>query len=126
MKIGMRSSNKEEEIKCLNDLKKYSIENSYELEIIGHQSGFSTDEKSDLIEELVSAHEKIFDGSKPKIKSEHITVEAGLFKEKIKDLEIAIISPKIIGAHTTNERVEIKSIIECDMWLYKYITQVSK
>ena len=58
------------------------------------------------------------------VKPVHITVESGFFKNKIPNLDVTIISPKIIGAHTTSERVEIKSINECDRWIYKFLKDV--
>ena len=54
---------------------------------------------------------------KLKVKSVHITVEAGFFKQKIDDLEIAIISPKIENAHTIEECVSIESVNRCDRWI---------
>ena len=44
-----------------------------------------------------------------------------LIKEKINDLEVAIISPKILDAHSPNERVEIESINKCDEWLNNFL-----
>ena len=44
----------------------------------------------------------------------HITLETGFFMEKIKNLSIAVISAKIEGAHTINEKVYISSIIDLD------------
>lgn len=124
MKVGMRSSRKDEEIKCIENLKKCGELNGYEFKIIGSQPGFSTNEEDELVKELVKVHNKIFDNREIDIKSIHVTVEAGFFKEKIKDLQIAIISPKIIGAHTTRECVEIKSILECDKWLIEYLENI--
>lgn len=121
MKIGMRSSRKDEENNCIENLKKYAKINNYEFKILSSQPGFFTSEEDNLVKELINIHEKIFKNKKLNVKSVHVTVEAGFFKEKIKDLQIAIISPKIIGAHTVNECVEIESILECDMWLKEYL-----
>ena len=42
--------------------------------------------------------------------NEHIVFNEG---------DIAIISPKILGAHTINEMVDIESVKKCDMWLWE-------
>lgn len=45
-------------------------------------------------------------------------------QEKKKDLEIAIIAPGIKYAHSTKERVNIKSIIDTEKWLEKVINKL--
>lgn len=119
-KLGMRSIKKEEE-KCLSYLMKYCENNQISLEIIGYQPGFSSDSKSKLITSLLNAHPIELFLKAPSIKSVHFTVEAGFFQEKIPDIEIAIISCNIIGAHTTKECVEIESIKRTDEWLFRFI-----
>lgn len=117
IKIGMRSSKREEETECLKYIKEYAKLNKFEFNILGSQPGFETKENSKLINKIKKAHEKINKEEKLDIKSLHITVEAGFFKEKIQGLEVAIISPEILNAHTTKECVNLKSIYECDKWL---------
>lgn len=119
IKIGVRSSRKEEEKNILDYLSNYSNNHNFELIIQGNQPGFETNEYSKLVQNLVKSYKKVTDKEDLILKPVHITVECGFFKEKIKGLEVAIISPKIIGAHTVEERVEIKSITECDEWLYE-------
>lgn len=123
MKIGMRSSNKQEERECLEKIKKYAELTNCKFEKLSSQNGFSTNENSALIKDLEKAHKEIFKNKKLNIESVHITVEAGFFKEKIENLEIAIISPEIIDAHTPNECVSLQSIKECDEWLQNFIEQ---
>lgn len=120
-KIGMRSSRKKEEKEVLKYIKDYASNNNYEFVLLGSQPGFETSKDSFLIKKMREAYDKIDDVNKLKMKTVHITVEVGFFKEKIKNLDVAIISPNIIGAHTTLERVEISSVIKCDEWLYKII-----
>lgn len=121
MKIGMRSSSKVEERRCLEYIEKYAIEHDFEFVILSSQPGFETNENSELITRLSSAFGKVGHGGKLDIKSVHVTVEAGFFKEKIDDLEVAIISPKILGAHTTKECVSIESVKNCDKWLEEFL-----
>ena len=117
LKIGMRSSKKEEERKCIEYIEKYSLENNLDFKVLGSQPGFETKENSEFVGKIKRAFEKTNKEETLSVKSVHITVEAGFFKEKIKDLEVAIISPKILGAHTAYECVSIESIKKCDEWL---------
>ena len=107
----------------LNDLNNICSKYNYKLIITGFQDGFITDEDSILVKELVNSYYKEFN-SKPIIESVHISVEVGIIKNKIPNLEVAIISSNIEGAHTTNERVEIESINKCDRWLNKYLEKI--
>lgn len=124
IKIGMRSSKKEEETQCLEYIESYSLKNNLKFTILGSQPGFDTSETSSLVKSLKNAYENINNGNSPAIKSLHITVEAGFFREKIPNLDVAIISPKIIGAHTSKECVNIQSINECDKWLNNFLVNL--
>lgn len=123
MKVGMRSSRVKEEKKCLELIKFYCNKNDLEMEIIGHQPGFESAKDSELITTLLKSHPKELYKKDPSLKSMHVTVEVGFFKEKIQDLEIAIISPEIIGAHTVDERVKIDSITTVNKWLDNFIRE---
>ena len=74
-----------------------------------------------LIVKLKRAFDNIEQVDVLDIKSVHITVETGFFKEKINGLDVAIISPKILGAHTVNECVSIDSVEKCDRWLKEFL-----
>lgn len=121
MKIGFRSSREEEKKKGIEILESYCRDNNFELVILSSQPGFETKPETNLIQKLVKSYKETINEEGPDIKSVHITVESGFFKEKIPGLEVAIISPKILGAHSTNECVEVKSIIECDNWIKRYL-----
>ena len=120
-KIGVRSSRKIELEDILNYLDNFAEQNNYKIEILSHQPGFETKEDSRLIKALVQAYNNSINDGKLIIKPSHVTLECGFFTEKIADLEVAIISPQIIDAHTTNERVEIESINECNKWIYEFL-----
>lgn len=124
MKIGVRSSKKEEEKNILEYLKEYSNNYKFEFVIQGSQPGFESNESSELVQNLVKSYKKVTGKEDLQLKSVHITVECGFFKEKIKGLEVAIISPKILGAHTVSERVEMNSVNECDKWLYEMLQNI--
>ena len=123
-KIGVRSSRKIELEDILNYLNNFAEQNNYKIEILSHQPGFETIEDSRLIKALVQAYNNSINDGKLIIKPSHVTLECGFFTEKIADLEVAIISPQIIDAHTTNERVEIESIDECNIWIYEFLKKI--
>lgn len=120
-KVGMRSSKESEEQECLHALKSYSEQFQLDFTIIGSQPGFESNPNSSLIQELLKSHPVEEFKESPKLKPVHITVEVGFFKQKIPNLQIAIISPNIQGAHTTKECVEIDSIRKVDKWLMNFI-----
>ena len=120
MQIGLRSSVEKEREKVVDYLKNLSQKYHYDFIITGYQPGFRTLESSNLVKDLISVYKKI-NKKEPILKSVHIGVEVGLLKEKIKGLEAVIISPKIIGAHSPSEKVEIASIKMCDEWLINYL-----
>lgn len=121
-KVGMRSSKKIEEKECLEIIKQYCKQNQLEFTILSSQPGFESCPNSSLIRKLLEAHPIEEFKKRPELKSVHITVEVGFFKNKIPNLEIAIISPNIQGAHTTKECVEIASIERADKWLVNFLT----
>lgn len=121
LKVGMRSSRATEEQECLSLLKEYSQKHQLDFTIIGSQPGFESNPKDSLIQELLKCHPIEEFHKLPKLKSVHITVEVGFFKQKMPNLQIAIISPNIQGAHTIKECVEIASIRRADKWLMNFI-----
>ena len=120
-KVGMRSSRKREEKECLEYIKNYSEEVGFEFVVLGSQPGFETKSSSEFLKSIKEAYKKIGNEEELKVKSVHITVEAGFFRDKMEGLEIAIISPKIENAHTPEECVEIESIRRCDEWIRRVI-----
>lgn len=125
MKLGMRSSRKKEDNGLMEYLNNYANKYNYELMIQGSQPGFETSYNSELVKKLEESYKKTNE-SKLVIKPLHITVEAGFFKEKKNDLEVAIISPEIIGAHTPEEKVNINSVKLCDLWLLDFLRAMNE
>ena len=121
IKVGMRSSRKEEEKICLNKLKEYCKDNNFVFNIIGSQPSFRTGENAEIVRKLIKAHPDELFKTNPNVKSMHITVEVGFFQEKIPDIQIAIISPNIQGAHTPKECVEIASIERNNIWIENFL-----
>lgn len=127
-KIGMRSSRKIEDEKTVTMLKEYAKENNMEFEEIGYQPGFQTNRNDDIVKLLEKAFYLVEENKNRKLskKAVHITVEVGIIKEKMPELQVAIISPNIQGAHTVNERVEIASIERTTKWIEKFIKLYNK
>lgn len=122
LKVGMRSTKKIEETECIEMLKKYSKENQLRFNILGSQPGFESKENGKLIQDLLKSHPINLFKQQPILKSMHITLETGIFQFKKPELQIALISPNIQGAHTINEKVEIESINRTDEWLVNFLT----
>lgn len=120
LKVGMRSSKNVEEQECVEMLKIYSRNNNLKFNILGSQPGFESDKNCELIQNLIKTHPSDLFGQAPVLKSVHITLETGIFQSKIPNLQIALISPNILGAHTVNERVEIESVKRTDKWLVNF------
>lgn len=120
-KVGMRSSRKEEEQELLNKLEQHTQKYKYAMKILGSQPGFRSNPECHLIKVLQETSNKEYYLKDPEVQIVHFTVEAGFFQEKIKDLELAIISPNLYDLHSVNERVEIASIYETDAWLRRFL-----
>ena len=92
---------------------------------VGHKGETLTKEKIDKmienkeIDRIIIVEEN--KNRKLSKKAVHITVEVGIIKEEMPELQVAIISPNIQGAHTVNERVEIASIERTTKWIEKFI-----
>ncbi len=125
IRVGLRSSIEEERQDVLKYLNNFTNKYGYELVITGYQPGFRTLEDSELVKNLIDAYLE-FNNEKPNIKSVHIAVEVGLIKEKLNGLDVAIISPNIMGTHSPSERVEIESINRCDRWLFNFLNNMIK
>ena len=117
-KIGLRSSDNISKDKVLKKIINNGKIYNYKVKQTDFEPGFKTNKNSKLIKILKENNKKSL------IKEDHITVEAGFLQEKKKDLEIAIIAPEIKYAHSTKERVNIKSIIDTEKWLEKVINEL--
>lgn len=117
-KIGLRSSDNISKDKVLKKIINNGKIYNYKVKQTDFEPGFKTNKNSKLIKILKENNKRAL------IKEDHITVEVGFLQEKKKDLEIAIIAPEIKYAHSTKERVNIKSIIDTEKWLEKVINKL--
>ncbi len=123
LEIGLRSSRKEEASKALLDLEEYAKEYGFVLKEEGYQPGFYSDANCQMIQLL---QDTCSYSTPPEVTLAHITVEVGFFQEKIPDLQVAIISPKILNAHSTKECVELHSVELVDQWLIRFIEEFNQ
>ncbi len=80
--------------------------------IVTHSEGYPG-WKPDLNSEILSitsrSYKKLF-GTDPKIRAIHAGLECGLIYEKFKGIDMISFGPTIKGAHTPDEKVEIKTV----------------
>mmetsp|Transcript_7805 Transcript_7805/g.9465 ORF Transcript_7805/g.9465 Transcript_7805/m.9465 type:complete len:636 (-) Transcript_7805:456-2363(-) len=82
--------------------------------------GWSPKAGSEALQSALSSHVKLFE-KKPKIFSVHAGLECGILTQKYPNLDTISIGPTILGAHTTEERLEIKSVIPFYNWLKEIV-----
>ena len=73
------------------------------------------------IRELIVKSFKELTGKDPVIKAIHAGLECGVFTQNIKNADVVSIGPSIYGAHTPEERMDIKSVGETWEWLLKIL-----
>ena len=73
------------------------------------------------IRELIAKSFKEITGNEPVIKAIHAGLECGVFTQNIKGADVVSIGPNIYGAHTPEERMDIKSVGETWKWLLKIL-----
>ena len=73
------------------------------------------------IRELIAKSFKEITGNEPVIKAIHAGLECGVFTQNIKGADVVSIGPNIYGAHTPEERMDIKSVDETWEWLLKIL-----
>ena len=73
------------------------------------------------IRELIEKSFKEITGNEPVIKAIHAGLECGVFTQNIKGADVVSIGPNIYGAHTPEERMDIKSVGETWEWLLKIL-----
>ncbi|MFN8255199.1 MAG: aminoacyl-histidine dipeptidase [Bacteroidales bacterium] len=71
--------------------------------------GWSPNINSEILKITENAYKRLF-GLKPKVKAIHAGLECGLFLTKYPNLDMVSFGPTIKGAHSPDERMEIKSV----------------
>jgi dipeptidase D len=70
--------------------------------------GWTPNPGSNILREAVNAYQDLF-GKPPVVRSIHAGLECGLFLEKYPHLDMVSFGPTILGAHSPNERLNIRS-----------------
>jgi dipeptidase D len=70
--------------------------------------GWAPDTSSEILNTTVASYKNLF-GTNPVIRSIHAGLECGLFLEKYPHLDMVSFGPTIKGAHSPDERLDIKS-----------------
>jgi dipeptidase D len=72
--------------------------------------GWKPSLKSEILKISSKSYLDLF-GRKPEIRAIHAGLECGLFYEKIKGIDMISFGPTIRGAHTPEEKIEIKTVM---------------
>lgn len=72
--------------------------------------GWKPDLTSELLKITVDSYKTLFN-REPQVKAIHAGLECGLFYEKFNRIDMISIGPTIKGAHTPDEKLEIKTVI---------------
>lgn len=83
--------------------------------------GWAPNPNSEILTIAFNSYKKIF-GNEPKVRAIHAGLECGLFLEKYPHLDMISFGPTIKGAHSPNERVNIKTV---EMW-WEHLIDVLK
>lgn len=71
--------------------------------------GWKPNTASEILKIAKSSYKRLF-GKDPLIRAIHAGLECGVIYDRIRDIDMISIGPTIRGAHTTEEKLEIKSV----------------
>jgi len=109
IKVSQRGHDVEVEDKNIEKIKLLAQNNNCDFEIYDKQVGFKTNDSSALIENICKVYKKTLNKDL-KIINKHISLEAAIFKQKLPNLNVAIISPTLLNVHSTSERAYLPSV----------------
>jgi len=109
IRVSQRGLDKKLEKKNLQKLKNLAVKYNGSLEILDSLPCFKTDKNAQLVNKLCKLSSKV---NRVNLKKDikNVSLEACIFKHKLPQTEIVIVSPKIENPHSTRERVLIPSI----------------
>jgi dipeptidase D len=81
------------------------------VEVRNGYPGWQPQLDSPLLKRAAGVYERLF-GRKPEIKAIHAGLECGVIGSRVKEVDALSFGPIIEGAHTPNERVEIRSVAD--------------
>ena len=83
--------------------------------------GWTPNMDSEILKLMKATYKELF-GEEPEVKAVHAGLECGIIGEKFPGLDMISYGPTIIGAHSPDERVNIKSVEK----FWKLLTGVLK
>lgn len=90
-------------VKCLLEL------GDFNLNVLTRYNGWLPDPKSEIVNLSKGAYQKIFN-KEPELLSIHAGIECGIIVSKFSDIQAISLGPNLLGAHTSEEKVEIDSV----------------
>ena len=108
IKISQRGHSEGAENQNIFDLQTLANKYNFEFSIFDKQTGFETDKNCCLAKNLI----KVAKNQNLRLvpENKHISLEACVFKNKMPDANIIVVSPTILDPHSTKERVYLPSI----------------
>ncbi|ATA93358.1 cytosol nonspecific dipeptidase [Capnocytophaga canimorsus] len=116
-----RSSVESAKFDLANALRSAFELSGFEVEFTGSYPGWEPDVNSSILKVLKEQYEKLF-GEKPNVVACHAGLECGILGQNYPNMEMISFGPTIKGAHSPDEKVNIKSVQK----FWKYLLEILK
>eukprot|EP00823_Brevimastigomonas_motovehiculus_P007236 TRINITY_DN623_c0_g1_i1.p1 TRINITY_DN623_c0_g1~~TRINITY_DN623_c0_g1_i1.p1 ORF type:complete len:572 (+),score=191.09 TRINITY_DN623_c0_g1_i1:52-1716(+) len=93
---------------------------------LGVYPGWQPDLRSRVLKETIKAHQTLFKKPPHRVYAVHAGLECGFFQKTYPKLDAVSIGPTVLGAHTTDERLDIESVPSFFSWLLTTIKNVAE
>ncbi|MFK8282793.1 aminoacyl-histidine dipeptidase [Capnocytophaga cynodegmi] len=116
-----RSSVESAKFDLANALRSAFELSGFEVEFTGSYPGWEPDVNASILKVLKEQYEKLF-GEKPNVVACHAGLECGILGQNYPNVEMISFGPTIKGAHSPDEKVNIKSVQK----FWKYLLEILK
>ncbi|WP_404812599.1 aminoacyl-histidine dipeptidase [Capnocytophaga canimorsus] len=116
-----RSSVESAKFDLANALRSAFELSGFEVEFTGSYPGWEPDVNASILKVLKEQYEKLF-GEKPNVVACHAGLECGILGQNYPNIEMISFGPTIKGAHSPDEKVNIKSVQK----FWKYLLEILK
>ncbi|GIM52221.1 aminoacyl-histidine dipeptidase [Capnocytophaga cynodegmi] len=116
-----RSSVESAKFDLANALRSAFELSGFEVGFTGSYPGWEPDVNSSILKVLKEQYEKLF-GEKPNVVACHAGLECGILGQNYPNMEMISFGPTIKGAHSPDEKVNIKSVQK----FWKYLLEILK
>ena len=124
IKISQRGHDSNIEDKNISYIKSTANKFGFNFKIFDKQPGFQTDKSCLLAKKLMEVAKS--QSLKLIAENKHISIEACVFKNKMPDANIVVVSPTILNPHSTKEKVFLPSITTIFNLIVGYLKSYSK